>query len=110
MIYLFEILVPTIMDGKPVRTRFHKVWDKKVQDIAGGLSILKPIKGKWVSPDKELFTERMIPVRIACTLSQIVEIADLTASYYNQKAVMYYRISDFVIIKEYDAKETQKKD
>lgn len=101
MIYLFEILVPTVMNGKPIRTRFHRVWDGKVRGISNGLTILSPAKGQWISPDGILFTERMIPVRIACTLSQIDEIAKLTAKYYNQDAVMYYRISDLVVIKNF---------
>lgn len=101
MIYLWEILVPTIMDGKPIRLRYHKLWDEKVRAIAKGLTILSPIKGQWVSFTGELFVERMIPVRIACGEGQIEEIANLTAKYYKQKAVMYYRVSDYVVIKHY---------
>lgn len=101
MITLWEILVPTMMDGKPVRTRYHRVWDAKVRALSKGLTILTPSKGQWVSPDGELFVERMIPVRIACTDVQIELIADTTAEYYKQQAVMYYKVSDIVIIKHY---------
>jgi hypothetical protein len=45
----------------------------------------------------------MIPVRIACTQDQIETIADWTAKYYEQQAVMYYRVSDYVVIKQYGA-------
>jgi hypothetical protein len=100
--YLWEILVPTIKDGKPVRTRFHRVWDNKVREISKGLTILNPAKGQWISPDGELFEERMIPVRVACTSEEIVKIADMTAAYYNQKAVMFYKISSEVHIKHYE--------
>ena len=104
--YLWEILVPTKMKSgdvvKPVRTRFHRVWDEKVRSISGGLTILKPAKGHWVSPADELFVERMIPVRIYCTEEEINAIADLTAKYYNQKAIMFYCISTKVRIKHYD--------
>lgn len=84
-IFLWEILVPTVrrQDGKPIRTRFHRVWDAKVRFIAGGLTILSPVKGQWISPDNELFSERMIPVRIACSREHIALIADFTASYYD---------------------------
>lgn len=102
---LWEILVPTkmIRDGqlKNVTTRYHRVWDEKVRAISGGLTVLQPAKGHWVSPDGELFKERMIPVRIACTEEQIEHIADMTAKYYNQKAVMFYQVSRKVKIKEY---------
>lgn len=101
-IELYEILVPTISnEGIPYRTRYHKVWDEKVRAIAGGLTIITPIKGQWKSPDGTLFSERMIPVRIACNESEINAIADMTAVYYNQLAIMFYRISDKVTIKHY---------
>lgn len=96
---LWEIFVPTQNnDGKPFRTRFHRVWDKKVREISGGLTILKPATGQWVSDDDELFKERMIPVRVMCTSEDIVKIADMTKNYYNQLAVMYYKITDEVVI------------
>lgn len=97
--YLWEILVPTIRsNGSFIRTRFHRVWDSKVREITGGLTILPPAKGHWVSPDGGIFEERMIPVRIMATMEQMKKIAVMTKSYYEQEAVMYYRISDVVII------------
>ena len=94
--------MPTVSnEGKPYRTRYHRVWDSKVRAITGGLTILPPNKGQWVSPSGALFIERMIPVRIACSESQIKKIMDMTASYYKQKAVMVYKISEHVIIKQY---------
>lgn len=100
---LWEILVPTERrkDGKPIRTRFHRVWDQKVRELAGGLTVLQPARGQWVSGSGELYRERMIPVRIMCTEEQIEEVADMTASYYDQLAVMFYRVSDNVRIKHY---------
>jgi len=100
---LYEILVPTqTNEGKPIRTRYHRVWDSKVREITGGLTIVPPVKGEWVSDAGELFRERMIPVRIACTKEQIEQIADMTAKYYNQLAIMFYLISKEVTIKKYD--------
>lgn len=99
-IALYEILVPTIMNKKPIRTRHHRQWDKYVQNISGGLTILKPNKGKWISPkSNELYEERSIPVRIACTRPQIDKIIDFTIMHYNQLAVMAYKLSTEVIIK-----------
>jgi len=38
---MWEILVPTLhANGKPIKTRYHKVWDKKVIEITGGLTVL----------------------------------------------------------------------
>lgn len=100
---LYEILVPTQNnDGKPFRTRFHKVWDEKVRKITGGLTIIPPVKGEWIRSDGKLFQERMIPVRIACTPEQMDQIADMTAKYYNQLAIMYYLVSKEVTIKNYN--------
>lgn len=101
--YLYEVLVPTEKpntDGKQhFRTRYHRVWDKKVRDISGGLTIMAPSKGQWVSPHGTLFTERMIPVRILATREQIEQIISFTLKYYSQEAVLCYRISDEVLLR-----------
>jgi hypothetical protein len=97
---MWMILVPTISnEGKPFKLRYHKVWDKKVQDISGGQTILAPAKGNWISPKGILFSERMIPVCIIATKTEINKIVDLTLKYYQQEAVLAFKISDEVIIK-----------
>jgi hypothetical protein len=104
---LWEILVPTVRnDGKPFRTRFHRVWDKKVEAISGGLTILTPGKGTWVHEGQSI-RERMIPVRVMCTREQIERIIDLTLEYYDQIAVMAYRVSDEIILKHRTAKKAK---
>lgn len=96
----WEIMVPCMMRGKPVRTRHHKQWDSFVRKITGGLTILKPARGQWVEPStNELYEERMIPVQIDCTRKQIEKIADFTISHYDQKAVRYRLISTEAFIK-----------
>ena len=97
---MWEILVPTINnDGKPFKTKYHRVWDDKVQEISGGLTILTPTKGKRVSPCGTEFHERMIPVRIIANRDQIEKIVDMTMDYYSQLAILAYKISDEVILK-----------
>jgi hypothetical protein len=87
------------MNNKPVRTRHHKEWDKVVRSISGGLTILKPAKGQWLHPQShELFEERVIPVRVACTQQQIQEIMRFTLKHYQQIAVMAYQISHNVLV------------
>jgi hypothetical protein len=97
---LWEIMVPTVRNnGRPYRTRHHRAWDAQIQRITGGLTILHPTMGKWVSPAGHLFHDRMIPVRIACTESQVDEIVRRTLTHYaDQLAVMIYKISDEVRI------------
>jgi hypothetical protein len=101
MTALWEILVPTVrrVGGKPYTTRFHRVWDAKVRVISGGLTVLTPAKGQWVAPTGELHSERMIPVRIVASREQIDRIIDLTIEYYDQLAVLCYKLSDEVILK-----------
>lgn len=102
---MWEVLVPTERRVPPMRgnlhytTRFHRVWDAKVRDITGGLTVFPPVKGHWLSQDGELFHERMIPVRIAATRAQIDEIVDMTLVYYDQLAVLAYKVSDEVIVR-----------
>jgi hypothetical protein len=105
---LWEIFVPTLRDAKSdnpkkrfFKTRFHRNWDREIRIISGGLTIHSPAKGEWISPEGDIVAERMIPVKIYCTEEQINQIADFTAKYYSQKAIMFYMVSDKVQIKHY---------
>ena len=96
---LWEILVPTTRnDGRPYRLRYHRVWDAKVREISGGMSVMPPLRGQWVSDSGKLFSERMIPVRVACSREDILKIIQMTIEYYDQEAVMAYKVSDEVLI------------
>ena len=97
---LFEILVPTIMNGKPVRTRHHKEWDKFVRKLSGGLTILTPAKGQWLDKHGSLYEERVIPVKIVCTEEQIHDIMEFSLTHYKQQAILAYELSNNVIYKE----------
>jgi hypothetical protein len=118
---MWEILVPTerrSAPGKFYTTRFHRVWDGKVREITGGLTVMVPARGQWVNPvTGQLFQERMIPVRIIATREEIEQmipvriiatreeieqVVDLTLKYYDQIAVLCYKISDEVILKYKD--------
>ena len=59
---------------------------------------LSVVKSKWSGPNGD-YNERMIPVRIACTRDQIIEIMDMTKEYYDQIAVCAYKISEECIIR-----------
>lgn len=100
---MWEILVPTVRrlePGKYYTTRYHRVWDAKVRAITNGLTVMSPAKGQWINPETgELFQERMIPVRIVATRADIEKVVDLTLKYYDQIAVLCYKISDEVILK-----------
>ena len=99
---LYEILVPCQTNqGKPIRTRQHREWDSRVRRITSGLTVLAPAKGGWISSSGKLVFDRIIPVRIACTPEQIETIADMTAKFYQQEAVMFYELSTKVTIKKY---------
>lgn len=100
-IYLWQILVPTIRnDGRPIKTRFHRVWDAKVRNISGGLTIVPPVIGQWENPEEngKLYKERMIPVQIACTTDEIIEIANMSKKYYEQEKIFVYLLSEKVFI------------
>lgn len=99
---MWEILVPTVRnDGKPIRTRYHRVWDAKVRVISGGLTIMPVARGQWLFKEK-LFEERMIPVRIIATRKEIDEIILMTMGYYDQLAILCYKVSDEVILRHAD--------
>lgn len=98
---MWELLVPTVFPDtkKPIKTKYHRVWDEKVRDVAGGMTILRPAKGHWISPKGEIYTERMIPVKILATREDIEKIIDFTIEYYRQEAVLAYKISDEYIMR-----------
>lgn len=99
-IELFELLVPTThrLTGNPIRTRYHRVFDAKVREISGGLTILKPVAGQWINQDN-IIAERMIPVRFAVSnRGQLEEILAFSKKYYDQQKLFCYKISEEVII------------
>lgn len=102
---LYELMVPCARnDGTPYRTRHHREWDRQVREITGGMTIMQPARGQWKSDTGELYMERMIPVRIACTEDQMNEILKRTLNHYpDQEAIMAYIVSEKVIIKKREA-------
>lgn len=77
----------------------HHEWDEYVREIAGGATIFRSAQGHWVDPtDWAHFSERMIPVQIACSEKQMLEIADFTKQHYEQRKVFFYEVSQKVFI------------
>jgi hypothetical protein len=100
---LWEILVPASNNKEKEFTyEHHKAWDTFVKDLTGGVTIMKTAKGQWVSPTGELYIDRMIPCRIACTRHEIFQIIKFTMEHYSQEAIMAFKISDEVIIAHKD--------
>jgi hypothetical protein len=80
MACLYQIMVPcNFNDGKPVRTRHHREWDRQVRKITGGMTILPPSKGQWIDKNSgELYVDRVIPVNLIATAEQMDIIANIT--------------------------------
>lgn len=97
MKYLWEILVPTKYEdtGKPVSTRHHKSWDNYVMQFSSGMTILRPAKGTWLHQN-ERYDDRVIPVRIVCSKTDMKKIAKFSLKHYRQICIMYYRLSEEV--------------
>lgn len=97
---IWDILIPVAdNDGNDFDIVFHTIWDQKVRDICGGLTIYKPVKGQWLNTTGKLFLEEMIPVRILASQDAINRIVDMTLVYYNQESILAYKISDEVILR-----------
>ena len=98
---MWEILVPAYDGEEEIKLPYHQAWDDKVRAIAGGLTIMKPATGHWVSPEGKLFRDRMIPVRVACTRHQIDAIGHMTLAHYpRENVILIYRVSDLVLMFE----------
>lgn len=65
--------------------------------LTGGMTIASPAMGKWDSPDGERFVEKMIPVKIACTRKDIMNIGEMTKNFYGQQQIMISKLSSEVI-------------
>ena len=109
---IYEIMVPYTMGShnyvagkgiprpnRNIHVPYHQDWDKKVIEIAGGMTLMRAAKGTWISPTGTEHKEIMIPVRISCTEEQIEEIIELTLRHYCQEAVMAYVVSEKVIVR-----------
>ncbi len=109
---MWEIYVPKYNAQGSVNN--HTKWDQYVCNLAGGLTVLGSQVGKYQSADentvaaahadgfKQIIRERMIPVRIACTESNIKKIADFTCEFYFQEAVLYYKVVENVVIHKHN--------
>lgn len=93
---LYEILVPTIINGQPITKDYHNKWDSKVCEIAGGLTIYEETWGHWLSCSG-LISEKMIAVKIACKPEEIKKIAQITKEHYQQEVVMVKELADKVL-------------
>jgi hypothetical protein len=96
---LWEVLVPVKANsGEDFTVQHHQQWDDRVRAITGGLTIMRTAKGQWVAEDGVLFSEKVIPVRVACDELQAREVMQLTMAHYGQLAVMAYEVSSRAII------------
>jgi len=97
---LLEILVPASNNkSQEFSYEHHKEWDEFVKNLTGGVTIMRTAKGEWISPDGQLYIDRIIPCRIVCNEEQINKIIDFTIEHYNQEAILAYRISTNVILR-----------
>lgn len=102
LIGLWEILIPvTHKDGTPVTEKDHRIWRSSLEAI-GVHQFLAPGAVPWIVNEPHLVGVRMIPFRVACTQEQITQVANLTASYFGQDAILLYRVSDDVTLIRYD--------
>lgn len=98
---LWQIMVPcNYNDGRPVKTRHHREWDRQVRKITNGLTILPPSKGQWIDEsDGKLYVDRMIPVNLIATEEDMETVAKITMRHYDQLAVMFFKLSEHAIIR-----------
>ena len=100
-IKVYRILVPAYNNqASEFSSSHHHVWDEFVRKLVGSVTIMKSVKGQWISPYGQLYTDKMIPCEISCTKEQIKRIAKFTKQHYRQETVVYYKISNkFNLIK-----------
>lgn len=91
---LWAILVPRYRsNGDEIDVSFHREWDRRVSKMIGGLTILPSVTGCWGDTK-----ERSIVVQLACSGEDMKAIAEMTAEWYSQEAVLYWLVSDVAVI------------
>jgi len=95
---MWEIFVPASNNDMEFSYEHHKMFDEFVKQKAGGITILRGAKGEWISPEGDLYKDRIIPCRICCTRDDMDCIMRFALNHYNQKAIMAYKLSDQVLI------------
>jgi hypothetical protein len=100
---LYAILVPECgRSGLEFGLEHHRAWDKKVCEIAGGVTIGGVTKGRWKS-NKSVIFDDMIECKIACTAEKIIDVAKMTCQHYNQDAVFLWEVSSNAFVIERDS-------
>lgn len=92
---IYQILVPVCdNDGKVFPMAHHWEWDSRVQEIAGGLTLMNSVRGRYLGGS----VERMIPVNIAATYDEMQQVTAYTLDHYQQEAVLFWLVADKAMI------------
>lgn len=98
---LWEVLIPLASNaGEKYEESYHRVWRDYVLPRSGGLTIFPEVQGEWYNAQGKLFREAMQPVRFLSSREDLEKVIDFTLGHYQQEAVMAYKVSDEVILKE----------
>ena len=95
---LYEILIPVAdNDGHTFSNSYRKIFVDILIKETGGLSVLPTVKGFWI--DKGItYADENTPLRVICTGEDIERFAYIAKEHFNQLAILYYKISDDVVI------------
>jgi hypothetical protein len=96
--HLWAIIRPMQSNaGRPFTPEHHDVWDNGVIDLFGGATFLPVADGAWKHGGK-VFREPMQAVQVIATEKEIANLVSRTMLYYDQLAIMFYRVSETVHI------------
>jgi len=97
---MWEFLLPMINVARH-RITFTEYleWGNEVKKITTGLVLLPFENASWCDSDGVLFKDGMVPVRVTCNKEHVQDIIELTLTYYQQPAIMAYKISDTCVVR-----------
>lgn len=92
---MWRIMVPVAYNNRRrIPRAVVKKWEKMVESIGKGYTANPVAKGSWKPNDsKPAQVEYMRPVDVFCQREQMEEIAMITAEYFRQKEVLYFKVS-----------------
>lgn len=97
---LYEILIPVYYnDGDAIPSKVITEWTDFTIKLAGGLTRFPEVIGSWRSQNGKVYTEYMVPFRVACKKEDMEKLAELALRLFKQEAIMITEVSNNVIFR-----------
>ena len=95
---MWELLIPAGINNKEFTAEQHKVWENDVTKSVGEITIIRQLKGDWLTSNKLEFKDRVLRVNVVCNEKQLKKIIQITMLLYHMEKIIVYKTGEDVII------------